>query len=134
MTHGSRFVWRLANFVKLGEPSAGIVRVELLCGCGAVRISTSSGEPSRGFDGLAALALGASLEFCSQSTTFSWFSAMNALACGTSWLILLSWCSAVNGSERRWRVERPQNSGRAMDDLLVDSCASNRSRVVPCEF
>ena len=71
-------------------------------------------RPSRGFRPLAALARGASSQFCSRSTTFSWFSAPRGAG---AWSVL-TLLFAINdplvvcGPSRRWRVERSQNSVR----------------------
>ena len=113
-----------------GEPSAGFVRVESLPlwrGASFERklrtLSLFSAGPqnsvcdrrlSRGFRPFAALVRGASSEFCSRSTTLSWFLAV----CGAgAWSVLRILFAIDNplvvfSRLRCWRAERPQNSVR----------------------
>ena len=79
-------------------------------------------RPSRGFRPLAALARGASSQFCSRSMALSWFSAPRgagflAGARAGAWSVLRILFAiddplVVFGPSRRWRVERPHNSVR----------------------
>ena len=82
--------------------------------CGAVRILNVNCEPSRCFWRAPALARGASCEFCSRSTTLSWFLA----PCGAGMWSVCGILFAIDdplvvfGPWRRWRVERLRNSVR----------------------
>ena len=92
--------------------------------------SVGDRRPSRGCRPLAALALGASSEFCSRSTTHSWFSAPCGAGAWSVFRILLAIDDplVVFSPSRRRRVKRPQNSAR---DRRLSRCfgPSRRCRV-----
>ena len=80
--------------------------------CGAVRVLNVNCEPSRCFWRAPALARGASSQFCSRSTTLSWFSAPRGAGAWSVLTILFAIDDplVVFGPSRRWRLERPHNS------------------------